>query len=170
MKSAKEILREYGKDKISTRPEFYSGRGNTTSDLNSEILETIYTGVQKEIGDKAAKSFVKMVGEMVHDASATTFLTSLYRLEQNNWKFNSSIVPTNQAEALAETVQNAKREGRDAAMPVSIGLVFIFASEAKTDKRYGGLYIVENFLRNHKKDLTKDTRETVLTSRSGCVY
>ena len=46
---------------MSTRPEFFSGRGATTSDLNYETLTGIHDGIKKEFGDGAAKNFVLMV-------------------------------------------------------------------------------------------------------------
>jgi len=83
MEKLKDIIRN---NKMSTRPEFYSGRGAITCDLNGNILEGIYQGIKKEFGDKPAENFVKMV-EDIKVLSATTFLEELYVLCSNNWKY-----------------------------------------------------------------------------------
>jgi hypothetical protein len=67
------------------RPEYYSGRGAITSDLNSPILEKIYQGIEKQYGKKSANQYVKMVAK-IPKLSATDFLLSLSKLESNNWK------------------------------------------------------------------------------------
>lgn len=83
MEELKNIIRD---NQMSTRPEYYSGRGATTSDLNHNILVGIHAGLKKEFGDKAAKAFVKMV-DGIKVMSATTFLQELYRLYYNRWKY-----------------------------------------------------------------------------------
>lgn len=83
MEKLKDIIRN---SNMSTRPEYYSGRGATLSDLNSEILQKIYVGIEKEFGTKAAKNYVKMVDD-IKVLSATTFLEELYQLFYNNWKY-----------------------------------------------------------------------------------
>ena len=86
MENFKNIIRNTG---MSTRPECYSGRGATTSDLNSDILFSIHKDIKKEYGKVAAESFVRMVAGL-KVASATTFLNELYRLFNNGWKFREN--------------------------------------------------------------------------------
>jgi hypothetical protein len=83
MEKLKDIIRN---NNMSTRPEFYSGRGATTSDLNSDILFGIHKDIKKEYGEDAAKNFVKMVADL-KIASATAFLQRLYDLSNNDWKY-----------------------------------------------------------------------------------
>lgn len=83
METLEEIIRN---NRMSTRPEYYSGRGATMSDLNDEILEGIYKGIQKEFGKDAAFNYVKMIAD-IKVLSATTFLQELYDLFYNNWKY-----------------------------------------------------------------------------------
>ena len=83
MEKLRQIIRE---NKMSVRPEFYSGRGAILCDLNGDQLEGIYQGVKKEYGDKAASNFVKMVNN-IQVMSATTFLQELYNLCGNGWKY-----------------------------------------------------------------------------------
>ena len=85
MEKLKEIIRN---NNMSTRPEFYSGRGAITCDLNGKMLEGIYQGILKEFGETAAKNFVKMVAD-IKVISATTFLEELYMLCGNDWKYKN---------------------------------------------------------------------------------
>lgn len=85
MEKLQNILRESG---MSTRPEYYSGRGATRSDLDTGILERIYQGILKGYGKRAANYFVKMVAD-IKVLSATTFLQELYMLSGNNWKYTN---------------------------------------------------------------------------------
>jgi hypothetical protein len=83
IETLKNIIRN---NNMSTRPEYYSGRGATLTDLNGNILEGIYKGIEKDFGVKAAKNFVKMVAD-IKVLSATTFLEELYSLFNSNWKY-----------------------------------------------------------------------------------
>ena len=76
---------------MNPRPEYFSNRGATTSDLNDKILENIYKGIQNEYGDNAANQFAQMVAK-IPKLSATDFLLSLYRLEGNNWNWDEKIL------------------------------------------------------------------------------
>lgn len=84
MEKLKQIIRNHS---MNTRPEFYSGRGATLSDLNGEILFGIHKDLKKEFGKKAGIGFVKMVNGITV-LSATAFLNGLYDLFYNNWKYN----------------------------------------------------------------------------------
>lgn len=70
------------------RPEYYSGRGATTADLNKKHLEAIFQGIVKEFGDVAGANFILMVSD-IDVLSATQFLNSLYNLFWNNWEWDS---------------------------------------------------------------------------------
>ena len=83
MEKLKEIIRN---NNMSTRPEYYSGRGAILCDLNGNQLEGIYQGILKGFGKNAAKSFVKMIDD-IKVLSATTFLEELYMLCGNQWKY-----------------------------------------------------------------------------------
>lgn len=79
----KDIIRSCN---MSTRPEFTSGRGAITCDLNGTQLEKIYQGILKEFGKRPANNFVKMVDD-IKVMSCTTFLEELYMLCGNDWKY-----------------------------------------------------------------------------------
>lgn len=81
--SAREIVYSAG---MSDEPEYYSGRGATTSDLDGDILYNIYIQIKEKLGTNQANEFVTMV-ENLKELSATNFLNALYFLERNNWKY-----------------------------------------------------------------------------------
>lgn len=85
MEKLKNIIRN---NRMSTRPEYYSGRGATISDLDGNILEGIHKGIESEYGKNAAKNFLKMVAD-IKVLSATTFLEELYQLFYNDWKYKT---------------------------------------------------------------------------------
>lgn len=89
--SAREIVRSVG---MSDRPEYYSGRGATTSDLDGDKLYAIYQKITKELGTKQADAFVTMVKKL-KTLSATNFLNSLYTLERCEWAENISFHESN---------------------------------------------------------------------------
>lgn len=83
LETLKEILR---KNRMSTRPEFYSGRGVNYGDLNEEILIGIYYDVQKTFGKRASEGFVDLM-RGIKTLSATAFLEDLYSLFYSDWKY-----------------------------------------------------------------------------------
>ncbi len=76
---------------MSARPEFYSGRGAMTCDLDSERLEYIYEHVKKEHGEEAGENFVQMVADLPV-LSATDFLITLYKLDSHDWKWDKKLL------------------------------------------------------------------------------
>lgn len=86
IETLKTILRN---NKMSTRPEYYSGRGATLCDLNNDILFGIHKDIKISFGEKEAKAFVQMV-KKIKVMSATTFIQELYMLYDNNWKISKS--------------------------------------------------------------------------------
>jgi len=84
MERLKNIIRN---NKMSARPEYYSGRGATISDLNEQILFGIHRDLKNEFGEVAGIGFVKMVNG-IKVLSATSFLNGLYELFNNNWEYN----------------------------------------------------------------------------------
>lgn len=74
---------------MSVRPEFYSGRGATTADLDSQKLERIWAAIQTHLGEDAAQGFVDMVVDLPC-LSATDFLLALERLDFGGWRWNKN--------------------------------------------------------------------------------
>lgn len=81
------------KARMSNSPSYYSGRGATTSDLGYEHLSTIAQAIKENKGDKAQKNFVHMVAQ-IPVLSATDFLVTLHKLQDNNWEWNQKLLPT----------------------------------------------------------------------------
>ena len=73
---------------MSTRPEFYSGRGviQSYADLDQNILNSIYLALSKT-SDLVADNFLKLVFSM-ETLGATEFLNSLYYLANNKYNYN----------------------------------------------------------------------------------
>lgn len=72
---------------MSTRPEFYSGRGATRCDLSGKSLERIHEAILKERGKDASEAFITMVAD-IPKLSATDFLISLHRLDSNGFRWS----------------------------------------------------------------------------------
>lgn len=115
--SASQIVQRCG---MIARPEVYSGRGATTSDLSGEILKKIHANVESVCGKSAATQFEKMVAE-IPNLSATAFLENLYLLAGNGWKWQSGMLRasgtasdfTNEASLLASCIGTAFSRGHD---------------------------------------------------------
>lgn len=73
------------------RPEYYSGRGAISCDLNDKYLENIYESIKREYGEEAAKNYVQMVAD-IPKLSATDFLLTLYSLEARDWKWDKRLL------------------------------------------------------------------------------
>lgn len=71
--------------KIIFRESHYSGRGPTTSDLNSGILEEIYKGIQKDVGKEEATNFVRFVN-LLNDLSASSFIVAFRKFFYSGFK------------------------------------------------------------------------------------
>ena len=76
-----ELVRKAG---MSSRPEYYSGRGVKVCDLSGEQLFMIYKGIKENLGERQAEAFVNMI-EKLQSLSATNFLNCLYVLEASDW-------------------------------------------------------------------------------------
>jgi hypothetical protein len=81
--TAIDIVNEAGMDE---RPEYYSGRGATLTDLTPKHLQKIHGLINKEHGEEAAQNFVEMIANM-KDLAASNFLTCLYHLEAMGWRY-----------------------------------------------------------------------------------
>lgn len=150
MEKLKNIIRN---NKMSTRPEYYSGRGATMSDLNIEILEGIYQEILKEYGKNAAKNYIKMIDD-IKVLSATTFLEELYQLHNNNWKYskkeqhaNGISIPKNENGEYDETsavsgmfgIYAAMGNNRDDTISIKGGFLRTHGIKSKGVMRYDGV-------------------------------
>lgn len=112
----RQLVMESTNNQMSARPGYYSGRGATTSDLNSDLLNKIADGIKKEYGDQAHDSFVKMVWD-TPSLSATAFLTNLYALHSAGWDLAKVTLPNdgnyieNHSEAFGLMAEVMSRSG-----------------------------------------------------------
>jgi len=86
-KDAKEILRRSG---MSSRPEFYSGRGVKKCDLNSKHLIKIFDLIYQQLKEDAAFNFCRMLFD-IDQLSATAFIRNFLALERSNWKWPTKV-------------------------------------------------------------------------------
>jgi len=141
--NARQIAMNAG---MSTRPEFYSGRGAIACDLNDKILEKTYQGIKKEHGEDAAEQFAQMVAD-VPKLSATDFLLTLYRLEGRGWKWDKRMLGDENGVDVGPDYGNGTRE--------SIAMATIGNVIGGMSKRDETSYIRGEFLRRHNLDAPK---------------
>lgn len=125
---------------MSARPEFYSGRGAISCDLNERILEKVYKGVEREHGEEAARQFVQMVAD-ISVLSATDFLLTLYRLESRNWRWDKRILGNEKGIDVGPDLGDGGREG--------IAMATIAECLSGMSERDETSYIRDNFLERH---------------------
>ena len=138
---------------MSTRPEFYSGRGAIGSDLDSKKLETIYQKVKREHGEKAAENFAQMVAD-IPVLSATDFLLTFYRLDSYGWKWDKNLLGKERGIDIGPDHGDGKR--------IAIGVATIVSVLGGMSDRDETLAIRGQFLREHG---IKDPR-----AKEGSIY
>jgi hypothetical protein len=146
--SAQQIVMEAG---MSARPEFYSGRGAISSDLNDKILENVYQGVRREQGEEAAKQFAQMVAD-VPKLSATDFLLTLYRLEGLSWKWDKRVLGNERGMDVGPDRDDGSREAIARATIASV-----LSGMSDIDETS---YIRGEFLRRHEIQVPKSDKRT----------
>ena len=72
------IVHEWTKGRFVADAGYYAGRPPSKSDLNSDLLEMIYTGIKGEKGDEAAANFVQVVNNL-DDLAASSFIVAFER-------------------------------------------------------------------------------------------
>jgi len=136
---------------MSARPEYYSGRGATMSDLNSDILEKIYQGIKEVHGGKAAGEYVKMVSK-IPKLSATDFLLSLYRLEGNKWKWGKGMSGNEKGVYVDGPTDEAK---------FAVGMISIAHVMSGMNERDETSYIRGQFLNKHDVKNPNDKKRII---------
>lgn len=135
---------------MSTRPEYYSGRGATTSDLDSSRLIVICIAIEKKHGPLAAKAYTEMVASMPKLA-ATDFLIALWRLESNGFRMSPEIVggsngtyAADRASAMATIFEALGGSRRDETVSIrSAFLRYRGVKEPRRDAVYGPYGYIE---------------------------
>jgi hypothetical protein len=140
----KEFLRKYA-PRLGTRPEYFSGRGATLSDLNSEILEGIYKGLVKEVSKDAAENFVVLVAKF-KCLSATAFLNDFI-----DWYCSGC--NEYQVRDTSDVDLGPDNEGRLAIGLATIGSMMFSSGSDHTNQ------IREDFILGHRKELKSKGHE-----------
>ncbi len=146
--SIEKFIRENIRN-LSTRPDYYSGRRASTSDLTTEMLHKLYLFIKTEGGDEAAKNYVQMIADL-KDMMATRFLESLYNLAWSNWKWKKGLS--------GSTVAAEK----DNEMSMIIGLMSVMGS---TDNELYGMTdsIREPFLKSRMSKEDYEARQKLVS-------
>jgi len=85
---------------MSSRPGFYSGRGAMLCDLNPRQLEKIWKEININYSEDAGNNFIQMVAD-IPVLSATDFLVSLYKLANNDFKWENYFTQNEQGQGIA---------------------------------------------------------------------
>ncbi len=84
-KSIDLAVGEWTKGKFLMNPGFYAGCPPSLGILNSEMLEEIYQGLKKDVGQEAATNFVRFVNNL-RDLSAGVFIEALREFHLRNYQ------------------------------------------------------------------------------------
>jgi hypothetical protein len=101
--------------KLSSRAEYYAGRGVNRGDLNEQHLEMIYQGVLEYAGSEAAGRFVLFV-EGLENMSATAFVGAFYDF------FYSKFTKTERKQTFADNLAITGRS-EDAGVALTFGMM-----------------------------------------------
>lgn len=154
---ARQIVMEAG---MSTRPEFYSGRGAISCDLNDKHLEKIYQIIKKEYGNDTAKQYAQMVAD-IPKLSATDFLITLYRLEGNEWEWDKRILGNERGAYVDGETDEAK---------MAVGMATIFGALTGDSERDETDYIRGEFLERHRDEIMVPKRKKRYSKYGGYNY
>lgn len=108
-------MRKWSNGRLCSRPGYYAGRGPLACDLNSDILDDLWKGIQENVGDEAARNFVMMV-ESLSDMSATAFLVSFQHYWSNKWRWDDRKQQPGDGVALSGRGEELYTEGMFAVM------------------------------------------------------
>jgi hypothetical protein len=131
-------------DRISGRPECFSGRSAKIGDIGPKDLEDIYRGMKIEYGEKAAKAFVQMIYQMP-DLAATKILQNYYSLCRNNFE-----LPKNDPNGIA--IYGVDEDGGASAMATVMSAFGRDEGLGDTERIRSG------FLANHKDEYETDKK------------
>ena len=79
----KEMVYTWLKGSFVLNSGFYAGRGPNKDDLGTRHLELFYEGIKKDVGNEAAKNFVRFVNKL-DDLSASAFIVAFEQFIARN--------------------------------------------------------------------------------------
>ncbi len=135
-------------NRMSNRSGYYAGRGSLTCDLNSDLLERIYQGIKKDVGEEEAKNFVQMV-DALEDMSATAFIVAFRQFGYNKFQ---GIVEQHEDDDIA---LSAQLHGDDTVNEGMSVLIQALANRSNRSSFFEHNNIKANFIRSHSSELSR---------------
>ena len=138
---------KWTRGRLNFRSSFYTGRGVTTGDLNSSMLEQIYQGLKADVGQKEATNFAKFVWKL-KDLSASAFIQALEQFWHEG-------CPDQSPEQRAGTGNEMTAHGEDRYTEAFalIGQAFGGRRASAEEIEQQSLSLKMSFCRNHEKEL-----------------
>lgn len=127
------------KGQVSSRPDYYSGRGINSGDLGPEHLNLIGKGVKADFGAEAFEKFLDLVA-LIPDISATSFLIHFREF----YCRDCTSVPCFEKNA-GNTI-----EGRGEAAYV-VGMASIFSAFSADNSPYSAFMLKREYFRSIKR-------------------
>lgn len=147
-----ELVREWVGGRFSMRSGYYAGRPPSPSDLDSDILESIYTGIKKQVGDEAATAFARFVNKL-NDLSASSFIVAFERF----WAKDCKMVDVAQ-----ETTDRTRLDGYGDALHAQ---AFAVVAQALSGPRmsedeilHASNWVKGKFINKHEKEIPDDEK------------
>lgn len=147
--SGQSLIRKY--TKLSDRPEYYSGRGATLTDLDSQILEQAYRGVLEQYGKEAARQFCQLVYDL-KILAATVFLNEFYCFVDRGCIWSKPVLPEGSLEARGIDL------GSDRDARYAIGQAVVAMAMAGGLHRDETEQIRSQFVHRHHEEITEDPK------------
>lgn len=126
---------------------YYAGRGVSLSDLNSAILEKIYDGLKADVGEKAAKNFVRFINNL-KDLRAAAFIEAFEQFSRSGCE----------QVGISKAAQTDKRDAvygdsRDALAVALVGSAFMYGKNSLEQIEEASLDIKSEFLDRHRAEI-----------------
>lgn len=149
----RQAISDWTNGKFILRSSFYTGRGVTTTDLNSQILEMIYQGIKTHVGEKEAANFVNFVANL-KDLSASAFIQAFEQF----WYGGCQETDMLQRERSGDQITGYGDERYIEGLAIIAGALFGQRMSTQDIERASSA-ISWQFLSGHEDELTKRNKE-----------
>ncbi len=154
-----EASLEWTEGKFLFRSGFYAGRPPSLGDLNSKILEMIYLGIKKDVGESEATNFVRFVNSL-EDLSASSFIVAMERFWALDCKEPLVHQESRDRARLDDNLYGRQLESQ------ALGLLATVLGGRNLDEdkiRSRSMDIKRDFIRNHMTEIPVNERSRKLT-------
>ena len=151
---ATEFIHKY--TNMSARPEAYSGRGVTTTDLDDQKLQKFADGLRTEFGEDSVRDFVRFIAD-IDRLSATNFLNQFFLYySPQGFKYTPRKIEVNRI----NDVVCQDEQGEFDVESTMLGM-FAFMGNKRTPEQESEMTesIRTGFLRRYEEFLTDEQRE-----------